>query len=241
MSKHNTEEGPNAAGKAGASKVLAECLSLDPKNVLDNPFLIARTGLIAKLLLLADLSERIKSVPGDVIEFGVWYGQTLILLENLRAINEPFNFSRNFFGFDTFEGYRESSGLNIKEEEQQKYDTGLGWADDLKRLFDAHVSMNRSLTELNLVPGDVTKTVPDFFSSYENFVALSYIDIATYQTTNVVLSHLIPFVPTGGIIVIDDFGPQYPGVSKALHGCDLNDFSFEVCPFYPSKVMLIRR
>jgi hypothetical protein len=40
-----------------------------------------------------------------LVEFGTWYGQNLVLLENLRAILEPFNKQRRIVGFDTFTGY----------------------------------------------------------------------------------------------------------------------------------------
>ena len=241
MTKHQSEEGPNLKLKLEAQSTLLDCFNIGNENILDNPFLISRTGLVAKLLLLSELSKQIKDIPGDIMEFGVWYGQTLITLENLRAIHDTFNFSRGFFGFDTFEGYFESEGLEIQDSEREKYDTGLSWKTKLSEIFKSHTSMNRSQTELNLIEGDVNNTVPQFFSSYNNFVALAYVDIATYSTTAVVLNNIIPKMSVGGIIVIDDFGPQYPGVSAALSELDIQNFDFENCPYYPSKVMLRKK
>ena len=51
------------------------------------------------------------SATGALIEFGTWRGQNLVLLENLRAIHEPFNKQRTIIGFDTFAGYPEAAGM----------------------------------------------------------------------------------------------------------------------------------
>ena len=43
-------------------------------------------------------------MPGDVVEFGTWWGQSLVTFLNLRAIYEPYA-ARKIIGFDTFKGY----------------------------------------------------------------------------------------------------------------------------------------
>ena len=41
-----------------------------------------------------------------ILEFGTRFGHNLVVFENLRAIYEPFNKTREIVGFDTFEGYK---------------------------------------------------------------------------------------------------------------------------------------
>src|SRR5437016_3387001 len=77
---------------------------LDTEDLLFNLGLYARSGVLVKFLVMADLYQRFLHIPGLLCEFGVWYGQNLVLLENLRAIYEPFNKQRKIVGFDSFTG-----------------------------------------------------------------------------------------------------------------------------------------
>lgn len=67
--------------------------------------LFMRSSALTKILFVHELYSLIKDIPGVIMEFGCWWGQNLILFENLRAIYEPFNQARRIIGFDTFQGY----------------------------------------------------------------------------------------------------------------------------------------
>ena len=71
-------------------------------------------------------------------------------------------------------------------------------------------------------------------------IALAYIDIATYQTTRTVLENIVEHVAIGGKIVIDDFGPQYAGVSKAIKELGLRNFKCELSKTYSGKLIYTR-
>ena len=91
---------------------LAELFMKSPlpqEDLLFNLGLYTRSSLLVKYLVMNDLYDRIEKLPGALIEFGVWWGQNLVLLENLRAIHEPFNKQRTILGFDTFSGYKHFS------------------------------------------------------------------------------------------------------------------------------------
>lgn len=64
-----------------------------------------RSSALAKILFVDEAYRLILEQPGVIVEFGTWWGQNLVLFENLRAIYEPFNQSRRVIGFDTFKGY----------------------------------------------------------------------------------------------------------------------------------------
>src|SRR5216684_5365067 len=85
---------------------------LNEKDLLFNLGLYVRSSLLVKFLVLDDLYRRFKSIPGALVEFGTWWGQNLVLLENLRAIHEPFNKQRTIIGFDTFSGYPNDSDIS---------------------------------------------------------------------------------------------------------------------------------
>ena len=48
-------------------------------------------------------------MPGCILEFGVQWGAGLAQLISLRGIYEPYNYSRHIYGFDTFEGFVNTS------------------------------------------------------------------------------------------------------------------------------------
>jgi len=73
--------------------------------LLTNLGLYMRSSALAKILFLNELYELIVNLPGVIVEFGTWWGQNLVVFENLRAIYEPFNQNRRIIGFDTFKGY----------------------------------------------------------------------------------------------------------------------------------------
>ena len=88
---------------------------LIPQQELFSNFgLFLKTSSLAKILFLNEIYEHISTIPGDIVEFGSWWGQNLITFENLRAIYEPFNKNRHIIGFDTFSGYRGFSNKDKK-------------------------------------------------------------------------------------------------------------------------------
>src|SRR6476620_3206404 len=98
----------------GFRERLREMFVRAPLPVDDRMFnlgLYVRSSLLVKFLVMDDLYRRFKSVPGVLIEFGTWWGQNMVLLENLRAIHEPFNKQRSIIGFDTFDGYVDEAAM----------------------------------------------------------------------------------------------------------------------------------
>jgi len=240
----NSEQTSNIVEKEKLKSCFQNLFKENSSALFDNPFLFSRTGLISKLLLLSKLYKKIINVPGDIIEFGIWFGQTLIILENLRAIHETFNITRKFYGFDTFDGYKEISGLDIQKDEIEKYKLVNNWENELSNIFQLHSSINNSKTNLEIIKGDVLKTIPSFYKKYQGPVAFCYIDIATYETTKLILENTIPIMSKGAIIVIDDFGIPYPGVQDALSDHKVfvrNDLETKICPYYPTKLYITKK
>src|SRR5262245_42075895 len=99
---------------------LAQMMTAAPlgrDEMMFNLGLFVRSSLLVKFLVLDDLYRRFVNIPGALFEFGTWRGQNLVLLENLRAIHEPFNKQRTIVGFDTFDGYPEGAGMAAQSTE----------------------------------------------------------------------------------------------------------------------------
>lgn len=212
---------------------------LPEADMLFNLGLYARSGLLVKFLVMADLYQRFQHIPGLLCEFGTWYGQNLILLENLRAIYEPFNKQRRIVGFDTFEGYREGgyAGKGI-------YSTGKKYIGYLQRLLRAHQQANvygHLKADHELIGGDVTKTAPAYFAAHpEVTVAFAYFDIgpyiATFETMLAIRDRLVP----GSILLLDEFTlADTPGEAMAfLEVFKKVPYKITKCPLYNSKAIV---
>jgi hypothetical protein len=162
------------------------------------------------------------------------------LFENIRAIIEPFNYSRKIISFDTFEGYKETTGLNIENEEILKYQVGDDWVNYLEKIQNAHKVINNSASKFINIKGDIRETITKYFDENYEPLSLVYYDIATYDTLKFTFNILMPFISKGGVFVFDDYGYQYEGVNQFLidHGIT-KKYQLIHSKYYKSKVFLI--
>lgn len=184
--------------------------------------LYMRSSTLAKILFLDEMYKMIIDVPGVIVEFGAWWGQNLILFENLRAIYEPFNPSRRIIGFDTFTGYPERSEQDGASDiiEAGSYNVGEDYVDYLKQLIDYHEKNNvlGTVKKHQVVAGDVMETVPRFFDDNpETIVALAYFDMALYGPSKICLETILPHLVPGSVLMLDEFNSRdYPGETVAF-------------------------
>lgn len=189
--------------------------------LLVNLGLYIRSGALAKILFLNELYEKIIPLPGVICEFGVWWGQSLVLFENLRAVHEPYNHMRRVIGFDTFTGYP-AVGAHDKRSEtiaEGVYSVVAGYENYLGELIDYHEQENvmSHIKKHVLVKGNATVTVPRYFEEHaEAIVALAFFDMALYEPTKICLQTIMLRLIKGSIVAFDEFGHQdYPGETKA--------------------------
>lgn len=222
---------------------LFKATPLNTDDLLFNLGLYVRSSLLVKFLVMNDMYERIKNLPGHIFEFGVWYGQNIVLMENLRAIHEPFNKQRKIIGFDTFSGYTNMSAIDKESEVWQKnsYDTDIDYVDYLKKLINVHEGCNvlgHLQGKHELVVGDATKTVPQYFNEHpETLVAFAFFDIGIYEPTKVALEYVVKNMVPGGVILMDELTwSEAPGEAIAFKEIFQGiKYKIEKCLYYPSK------
>ena len=218
---------------------------LNPADKLFNLGLYVRSSVLVKFLVLSDLYRRFKSVPGVLIEFGTWWGQNLILLENLRAIYEPFNKQRVIIGFDTFDGYPDASGMAPASVERHAgYQTGKDYRADLARLLEIHEGNNafgHIRGNHKLIAGDVVDTAPRYFAEHpETLVAFAFFDMGPYEPTIAALRSIKPHLLPGSILVFDELTwSAAPGEAIAFKQVFAGTpYAIEKCELYPSKAIV---
>ncbi len=190
--------------------------------LMDSLGLFMRSSALTKILFVNEAYQHIIDQPGVIVEFGTWWGQNLILFENLRAIYEPFNQSRRVIGFDTFKGYPEPT-IKDRVSETIKvggYKVSQNYRGYLEELIDYHEKNNvlAAVKKHELVDGDVTKTGPAFFKDNADVViALAYFDMALYEPTKAALEAIRPHLLPGSVIMLDEFNNRdYPGETIAF-------------------------
>lgn len=218
------------------------------EELMFNLGLYVRSSLLVKFLLLSDLYRRFMSLPGALVEFGCWRGQNLVLLENLRAIHEPFNKQRPILGFDTFTGYAEDAGMAERSTEAYAgYRAGQDWPAELEQLLGVHEAMN-AFGHIPgghaLIRGDVAVTAPEYFAARpETLVAFAFFDMGPYEPTLAALTAIKPCLMPGSILLFDELTwAGAPGEARAFKEIFASTaYAIERCALYPSKAIVTVR
>lgn len=184
--------------------------------------LFMRSSALAKILFINEAYQLILNQPGNIVEFGTWWGQNLVLFENLRAIYEPFNQSRRVVGFDTFRGYPKISEKDRSSETIKigGYKVAENYRVFLENLIDYHEKNNvlAAVKKHELVVGDVSETAPAYFQKNDDvIIALAYFDMALYEPTKVALEAIKDHLVPGSVVMLDELNNRnYPGETRAF-------------------------
>ena len=187
------------------------------------PVLTRRTTL-QRFLALAELFKLTLNVPGDIAEFGVWQGHSLLTWANLLEIFCNTDRSKQVFGFDTFTGFGEFSSEDGLQDQSQRKTLD---AFDGRRAYDCLVDAislydaDRFVPWKNriiLVEGDVTETVPKWVAENPGRrLSLVYLDLDVYRPTKVVMEKLWKLMPNGAVMAFDEYAkPTWQGESQAV-------------------------
>lgn len=221
-----TKETNSSMDQLQARNALEELFKNQPLPVdqlMCNFGLYMRASVLVKYLVINDLYTRILNLPGVIMEFGCWWGQNLVLFENLRAIYEPFNKCRKVIGFDTFGGY---TGFTDKDRvgevfSEGNYAVNHNHKEYLANLLSVHEACNvlgHMRNRHSLVQGDVTNTVPEYLAKHpETIISLAYFDMGLYQPTLACLKAIKPHLISGSVILLDEFNwGESPGEAIAF-------------------------
>ncbi len=169
------------------------------------------TTRISKLIYHYEIYRKIISLPGDIIECGVFKGISLTRFLTFREILESNN-SRKIYGFDVFGKFpkprNQGDKFFLKEWEKN---AGDGIND--KELNE--ILIDKKFSNFELIKGDVKKTIPKLIKQQPHLkISLLHLDMDIYEPTKFVLNKLFSYVVRGGIILIDDYNSVF-GATKA--------------------------
>ncbi|GAB4040274.1 MAG: hypothetical protein Fur0014_10630 [Rubrivivax sp.] len=170
--------------------------------------LFLRGSLLARLLAIAEIYQRIVHLPGAVLDIGTWRGQTAVVCENLRAIYEPLHFNRRIYAFDTFEGYQGFSADDKATELHQNGTYGVGgesYAELLRTLLGLHERSNamgdKNHGKHRVIMGDCVQTVRRMLDQESHeVIALAFFDVNSVHPTEKTFEMIWDRVVQGGVV-----------------------------------------
>lgn len=185
---------------------------------------------------VVELLQRVRreSVPGDIVEAGVWRGATGILVSRLlHAANDT---ARSMWNLDSFSWLPPPYRAFKADKGDKHFTIGRVWnsaikADvesvkDIYRRFGVPVDVPES--NVRFVPGWFNETAPKLARMPElHSIAILRLDGDMYESTWVVLKALYHKVAVGGYIVVDDFG---------LERCKAAILDFRACLSIRSRI-----
>lgn len=166
-------------------------------------YLTCETSRIGKFLNHLEIYKQIVNLPGDVLEFGVYKGASLMRLLAFRELLENTH-SRKVIGFDAFGKFPVAASSVEDKQYIEKFESigGEGISEeDLSSLIDA-----KGISNYELIQGDILETLPAYIEKRPALkVSLLHIDVDVYKPAKVVLELLWDRVVKGGILMLDDY------------------------------------
>jgi hypothetical protein len=160
------------------------------------------------------------SIPGDIVECGVWRGGSMMAAA--RTLLECDEVGRGLHLFDTFEGMSAPTERDVAPDgstaeallrTSDRDDPTSAWC--YATQDDVAATMARSgypAHRVHLAKGKVEDTIP---GAAPASIALLRLDTDWYESTRHELEHLYPRLSPGGVLIIDDYG-HWAGCRQAV-------------------------
>ena len=180
---------------------------------IENLFYL-QSGLsrIFKILFHYEIFKITEKVKGDILECGVFKGNSLVRFMTFRDLLKIKN--KKIYGFDVFGNFPrqqiEEDNIFAKNHDKQ---IGTGYTVSfLKKSLK-----KKGLKNFKLIKGDILKSLPKFLKNKKKLkISFLHLDLDVYEPTKFVLNQLFKMVSKNGVILIDDYG-QVPGATRATN------------------------
>lgn len=189
-----------------------------PKDVdnwdLENGFyLTCKNNRMSEYISHLELYKMILNRPGEVAEFGVFKGSSLIQFLSFREYYENFE-TREIIGFDVFGDFPSNVDLNSDKAFINEF-TSEGGNGISKSDLDMYLK-NKNFKNYQLIKGDIIDSLPRFLEDNpEKRFAMVHIDVDVYEATKCILENIWEKVVKGGLVLFDDYG-IVDGGTKAI-------------------------
>lgn len=194
---------------------------------------------IAKILAHYELFKLSDKIPGAIVECGVFKGVSLTRFTTFRELFGSSS-TKKIIGFDVFGKFPNTKFL-LDKQPRKKFITEAGTRSISKEQLFKILKHKRIEKNVELVKGDITKTIPKYAKSHPELrISLLNLDVDIYEPSKTILKHLYPRISKGGILILDDYG-IFPGETKAVddYFSDL-DVEINKLPFSKTPSFVIK-
>ena len=159
-----------------------------------------------KTLTIKEIIDRIKNVKGDIIEFGVWNGNTSFLIKKIIDI---FKIKKKLYLFDHFKGLLHfEKADNKKKIIYGEYKGNIKIIEDLINFF--------RFKNISIIDMDAMNLLKNTFNKKK--FSLAILDVDLYQPTKKILEAINPYMQKNSLIVFDEGNDKsWSGEKKALN------------------------
>lgn len=165
--------------------------------------------VFGKLLARIQLFDKVKDIPGDIIECGVFKGTGIFTFLKLKRYLCP-NSYKKVIGFDFFNSKELTSTLTDQDKDAMTtLFEGRNFKHDgtFKDKLDLMIRRSGFADhEYELIPGNISKTVMEYIETRPGAkISLLYLDLDLEVPTYDTLLSLWDRVSSGGIVVFDEY------------------------------------
>lgn len=186
-----------------------------------NNFIMSEdTKVFGKLLSRIELSNKVKNIPGDIVECGVFKGSGVFTFLKIKKYLSP-NGYKKIIGFDFFDNKALIKSINAKDDKEKMDDLfknrnfeHIDYYEELnKKILDSGFLQQ----EFKLIKGDIIETSKSFVENNPGFkISLLYIDLDIDEPTYHTLVNFWDRITIGGIIVFDEYAHHIWSESKGV-------------------------
>ena len=191
------------------------------------------TRVLAKFIARTLLFDKIKNVPGDIIECGVFKGSGILSWLKIKKLLAPNSFKK-VIGFDYFDNKTLIDSLSGKEKEtmstlfeSRNFNFENDFVDYLNKII---IDAGFVSSDYELIKGDISTTAKDFVIRRPGAkISLLYLDMDLEKPTYDALKIFWEKISKGGIVVFDEYG--YHQWTEAI-GVDrfVDEYNLEIIP-----------
>jgi hypothetical protein len=196
--------------------------------------------VFSKLIARTMIYDRVKGIPGDIVECGVFKGTGIYTFLKLKRIFNP-NTSKKIIGFDFFntqELLDSISGISDNDAMSTLFkDRNFEHTENYSESFKEKLLTDGFRDyEFDLIAGDISRTTLEFSKDNPGFkISLLYMDVDLEEPTYNALKNLWGNMTKGGIIVFDEYGyhkwSESRGVDRFIEEHNLELHSLDsMCP-----------
>ena len=175
-------------------------------NLISNYGLFSGDTNLFKTLTIYDIIKRVKNLNGDIIEFGVWNGNTSLLIKKILDI---YKIKKRIYLFDHFKGlqnFHRKDALNASKNKNMYRGN--------KKILKYFVKFF-SLKKISIIDKDANELKKGYFKNKKFCLVL--LDVDLYKPTLKILQSVETNICKNGLIVFDEGNSKWwPSERKAI-------------------------